>query len=108
MIFMFRSHPDPAVNLARVRAFNRAIDEEAPVAGSPVVNLLAQSAHYDSVFDLDSFQPNEASHREIWRLLLEVMLPALDRNGSRSRKRTLVDRKVGHGNNRLQRRLLRR
>ncbi len=73
----FRSNPDPAVNLERVSAFNRAIEEEARAAGAPVVNLFAQPVRDDLVFDLDGFHPNDAGHREIARLFLKVVLPAL-------------------------------
>jgi lysophospholipase L1-like esterase len=73
----FRSNPDPAVNLERVRAFNRAIEEETRVAGASVVNLFVQPVRDDLVFDLDGFHPNDTGHREIARLFLEVVLPAL-------------------------------
>lgn len=72
-----RNFPDPTVNLERVSAFNRAIEEEARVAGAPVVNLFAQPVRDDWVFDLDGYHPNDAGHREIARLSLKVVLPAL-------------------------------
>ncbi len=73
----FRSTPDPAVNLERVGAFNRAIEEEAHAVGASVVDLFAQPVRDDLVFDLDGFHPNDAGHREIARLFLTVILPAL-------------------------------
>lgn len=73
----FRRTPDPAVNLERVRAFNRAIEVEARAVGASVVDLFAQPVRDDLVFDLDGFHPNDAGHREIARLFLEVILPAL-------------------------------
>lgn len=76
----FRSTPDPAVNRERVSAFNRAIEEEARAVGAPVVDLFAQPVRDDLVFDLDGFHPNDAGHREIARLFLEVILPAVGVN----------------------------
>ena len=69
----FRSNPSPAVTIERVRAFNRAIEQEANDVDAPVVNLFAQPVREDLVFDLDGFHPNDAGHREIARLFLEVI-----------------------------------
>jgi lysophospholipase L1-like esterase len=76
----FRSTPDPAVNLERVSAFNRAIEEESRAVGAPIVDLFAQQVRDDLVFDLDGFHPNDAGHREIARVFLEVILPAVGVN----------------------------
>ncbi len=73
----FRENPSPVVTLERVRAFNRAIEQEARAFGAPVVDLFAQPVREDLVFDLDGFHPNDAGHREIARLFLQVILPAL-------------------------------
>ena len=69
----FRSIPSPAVTIERVRAFNRAIEQEAKDVDVPVVNLFAQPVREDLVFDFDGFHPNDAGHREIARLFLEVI-----------------------------------
>ena len=69
----FRSNPSPAVTIERVRAFNRAIEQEAKDVDAPVVNLFAQPVREDLVFDPDGFHPNDAGHREIARLFLEVI-----------------------------------
>ena len=69
----FRSNPSPAVTIERVRAFNRAIEQEAKDVDAPVVNLFAQPVREDLVFDLDGFHPNDAGHREIARLFLEAI-----------------------------------
>ena len=73
----FRRDPTPLVTLARVRAFNRAIEEEARAAGALLVNLFAQPVRAELVFDIDGFHPNDAGHRELARLFLEVIQPAL-------------------------------
>lgn len=73
----FRSTPDPAVNRERISAFNRAIEEDARAVGAPVVDLFARPVRDDLVFDLDGFHPNDAGHREIARLFLEVILSAV-------------------------------
>jgi lysophospholipase L1-like esterase len=67
----FRNNPSPAVTIERVRAFNRAIEQEAKEVDAPVVNLFAQPVRDDLVFDLDGFHPNDAGHREIARLFWE-------------------------------------
>ena len=69
----FRSTPSPAVTIERVRAFNRAIEQEANDVEAPVVNLFAQPVREDLVFDPDGFHPNDAGHRDIARLFLEVI-----------------------------------
>jgi lysophospholipase L1-like esterase len=73
----FRSNPSPFVTIGRVQAFNRAIEQEARAADAPLVNLFAQPVRDDLVFDLDGFHPNDAGHREIARLFLQVILPKL-------------------------------
>jgi acyl-CoA thioesterase I len=73
----FRTTPNPAVTLERVKAYNRAIETEAAAVNAGLVNLFAQPVREDLVFDLDGFHPNEAGHRELARLFLEVILPLL-------------------------------
>jgi lysophospholipase L1-like esterase len=73
----FRNAPNPAVTLQRVRAFNRAIEQEVKAADAALVDLFAQPVSDDLVFDLDGFHPNDAGHRKLSRLFLEVILPKL-------------------------------
>jgi len=73
----FRSNPSPVVTIGRVQAFNRAIEQEARAADAALVNLFAEPVRDDLVFDLDGFHPNDAGHREIARLFLQVILPKL-------------------------------
>lgn len=73
----FRTNPSPAVTLERVRAFNRAIEEEARAVNAPLVDLFSQPVREEWIFDLDGFHPNDAGHREIARLFLQVILPKL-------------------------------
>jgi acyl-CoA thioesterase-1 len=73
----FRSDPSPVVTIGRVQAFNRAIEQEARTADASLVNLFAHPVRDDLVVDLDGFHPNDAGHREIARLFLQVILPKL-------------------------------
>ena len=73
----FRPEPSPSVTLDRVKAYNRAIEQEAASANASLVNLFAQPVREDLVFDVDGFHPNNAGHRELARLFLAVILPAL-------------------------------
>jgi acyl-CoA thioesterase I len=73
----FRSDPSPVVTIGRVQAFNRAIEQEARAADAPLVNLFAQPVRDDLVVDLDGFHPNDAGHREVARLFLQVIVPKL-------------------------------
>lgn len=73
----FRSNPSPVVSIGRVQAFNRAIEQEVRAADAALVNLFAEPVRDDLVFDLDGFHPNDAGHREIARLFLQMILPKL-------------------------------
>lgn len=73
----FRSDPSPVVTIERVQAFNRAIEQEARAADASLVNLFAQPVRDDLVVDLDGFHPNDAGHREVARLFLQVIVPKL-------------------------------
>lgn len=73
----FRTTPNPAVTLERVKAYNRAIQEEAVSVKASIVDLFSQPVRDDLVFDLDGFHPNDAGHRELARLFLAVILPRL-------------------------------
>jgi lysophospholipase L1-like esterase len=73
----FRFRQDPNVTIERVRAFNRAIEEEARAVDARLVDLFAQPVLEDLVFDIDGFHPNDAGHRELARLFLGEILPLL-------------------------------
>jgi lysophospholipase L1-like esterase len=73
----FRKEPDPDVTLDRVATFNHAIEQEGRAVNAFLVDLFAQPVREDLVFDIDGFHPNDAGHREIARLFLTVILPAL-------------------------------
>jgi len=73
----FRTAPNPSVTLDRVKAYNRAIEEEAAAVGASLVNLFVQPVREDLIFDIDGFHPNDAGHRELARLFLAVILPRL-------------------------------
>jgi lysophospholipase L1-like esterase len=73
----FRAQPSPAVTEARVRAFNQAIGDEARRANALLVDLFAQPVQDALVWDVDGFHPNDAGHRELARLFLQQILPAL-------------------------------
>ena len=73
----FRETPNPSVTVARVAAFNRAIEEEVKAAEGRLVNLFAQPVRDDLIFDLDGFHPNDAGHREIADQFLRIILLAL-------------------------------
>ena len=61
----FSANPNPAVTLARVQAFNRAIEVEAPYVSASIVNAFHDTAPADFVFDGDGFHPTKAGHRRM-------------------------------------------
>ena len=73
----YRTTPIPSVTVDRVKAYNRAIETEATSVGASLVNLFAQPVRENLVFDIDGFHPNDAGHRELARLFLEVIVPRL-------------------------------
>ncbi len=73
----FRDRPSPNVTIERVAAFNRVIAEEAKRVDAALVDLFASPVREDLVFDPDGFHPNNAGHREVARLFLQVILPML-------------------------------
>lgn len=73
----FQREPNPRVTVATIRAYNEAIEQEAREGKASLVDLFAQPVREEMVFDLDGFHPNDAGHREIARLFLQVILPKL-------------------------------
>jgi lysophospholipase L1-like esterase len=71
----FRATPNSAVTLARVKAFNRAIEVEAPYVNASVVNVFDESfADDDFAFDADGFHPSKAGHRRMAALFRKAIL----------------------------------
>lgn len=73
----FRQTPNPSVTIDRVKAFNRVIEQEASSVDAALVNLFAQPVRDELIFDVDGFHPNDAGHRALAKLFLEVILPRL-------------------------------
>jgi len=70
----FRAAPNPAVTQERVKAFNRAIEVEAPYVNASVVNVFAESAPDDFTFDEDGFHPTKAGHQHMASLFRKTIL----------------------------------
>ena len=73
----FRDAPNPAVTLARVQAFNLAIQVEAPYVNASIVNIFGESSTDDFAFDENGFHPTKAGHRRMAALFRKVMLERL-------------------------------
>ncbi len=73
----FQREPNPRITVATIRAYNEAIEQEAREGKASLVDLFAQPVREEMVFDLDGFHPNDAGHREIARLFLQVIVPKL-------------------------------
>lgn len=69
----FQRAPDARVAVAKVNAYNDAISREARAANAAVVDFFVQPVREEWVFGLDGFHPNDAGHREIGRLFLQVI-----------------------------------
>jgi lysophospholipase L1-like esterase len=76
----FRAAPTPAVTVERVRAFNHAIEVEAPYVNASIVNVFGESSPDDFAFDEDGFHPTKAGHRRMAALFRKALL---ERVGSR-------------------------
>jgi lysophospholipase L1-like esterase len=74
----FRSEPNPAVTLARVQAFNRAIEVEAPYVNASIVNVFGESSAEDFVFDENGFHPTKAGHRRMANVFRKVILERVE------------------------------
>jgi lysophospholipase L1-like esterase len=72
-----RFNQSPFVTIERVGAFNRAIEQEVRAVDALLVDLFTQPVLEELIFDLDGFHPNDAGHRELARLFLQKLLPAL-------------------------------
>ena len=70
----FRAAPNPAVTQERVKAFNRAIEVEAPYVNASVVNVFAEAAPDDFTFDEDGFHPTKAGHQHMASLFRKTIL----------------------------------
>ena len=70
----FRAAPNPAVTQERVKAFNRAIEVEAPYVNASVVNVFAEAAPDEFTFDEDGFHPTKAGHQHMASLFRKTIL----------------------------------
>ena len=70
----FRAMANPAVTLARVKAFNLAIEVEAPYVNASIVNVFGDSSPDDFAVDEDGFHPTKAGHRRIANLIRKAIL----------------------------------
>lgn len=73
----FGATPSPAVTEARIQAFNRAIEVEAPYVSASVVNLFPDTSPDDFVFDEDGFHPTKAGHRRMADLFRKTIYERL-------------------------------
>jgi acyl-CoA thioesterase-1 len=76
----FHAMANPAVTLARVKAFNMAIEVEAPYVNASIVNIFGESSPDDFAFDENGFHPTIEGHRRIASLFRKAIL---ERVGSR-------------------------
>src|SRR6476646_1395753 len=76
----FHAMANPAVTLARVKAFNMAIEVEAPYVNASIVNVFGESSPDDFAFDENGFHPTIEGHRRIASLFRKAIL---ERFGSR-------------------------
>ena len=65
---------NPAVTLARVKAFNLAIEVEAPYVNASIVNVFGESSPDDFAVDEDGFHPTRAGHQHIANLFRKAIL----------------------------------
>jgi lysophospholipase L1-like esterase len=75
---VFRAAPHPAVTAERVRAFNRAIDTEAPYVNASVVNVFGEASPDDFTFDEDGFHPTKAGHQRMASLFRKTILERVE------------------------------
>lgn len=69
--------PNPAVTLARVQAFNRAIEVEAPYVNASIVNIFGESSADDFTFDENGFHPTKTGHQRMANVFQKVILERL-------------------------------
>ena len=73
----FRTTPNQAVTLERVKAFNRAIEVEAPYVNASIVNVFDESSPDDFAFDEDGFHPTKAGHQHMANMFRKTILERL-------------------------------
>ena len=74
----FRATANPAVTVERVRAFNRAIEVEAPYVNASIVNVFGESSPDDFAFDADGFHPTKEGHRRMATLFRKAILERVE------------------------------
>lgn len=74
----FRAAPRPTVTVERVRAFNRAIEVEAPYVNASIVNVFGESSPEDFAFDEDGFHPTKQGHQRMAALFRKAILERVE------------------------------
>jgi len=77
----FQEDPLDTVTRERIQAFNDAIEDQADEYDVPVVDLAAEEVKDKYVSDVDGFHPNDAGHRRLAELFLDVILPEVAISG---------------------------
>lgn len=70
----FRATTNPTVTVERVRAFNRAIEVEAPYVNASIVNVFEESSPDDFAYDENGFHPTREGHRRMAALFRKTIL----------------------------------
>lgn len=73
----FRETPHPAVTAERVKAFNHAIEVEAPYVHASIVDVFDEPSAEYFAFDGDGFHPTQAGHRRMATLFRKTILERL-------------------------------
>ena len=73
----FRETPHPAVTAERVKAFNHAIEVEAPYVNASVVDVFDEPSAEYFAFDGDGFHPTQPGHRRMATLFRKTILERL-------------------------------
>lgn len=73
----FREIPHPAVTAERVKAFNHAIEVEAPYVNASIVDVFDEPSAEYFAFDGNGFHPTQAGHRRMATLFRKTILERL-------------------------------
>jgi phospholipase/lecithinase/hemolysin len=75
----FRDTPYQSVTEERVKAFNHAIEVEAPYVHASIVDVFDEPAEEYFAFDDNGFHPTQAGHRRMAILFRKTILERLFR-----------------------------